>query len=98
MRVATTDPATRTIRISNEVMPPLFDKVYLHEAAHAAMVEAGMGGLLPVVTDELLAWFLESHAVEVIASASKALGRSVCVDGLCAIGADDEDSRDKADG
>lgn len=91
MRVATTDPTTRTIRISRDVLPPLFDRVYLHEASHAIMEEAGVNELLSqlpddrqqVLAEELLAWFLETHAIEVIDSVSRSLGRPVCVDGTC---------------
>ena len=91
MRIATTDPSDRTIRISSDVMPPLFDQVYLHEAAHAAMVEAGITDLLSAATDdrqqvlaeELLAWFLENHAVQVVDAVSRSLGRPVCVNGTC---------------
>lgn len=91
MRIATTDPSSKVIRISNAVMPPLFDKVYLHEAAHAMMEEAGVTELLSqlpdyrqqIMTEELLAWFLETHAIEVIDAVSTSLGRPVCVDGTC---------------
>lgn len=91
MRIATTDPTTRTIRISREVLPPLFDQVYLHEATHAIMEEAGVNDLLSqlpderqqVLAEELLAWFLETHAIEVIDAVSSSLGRPVCVAGTC---------------
>jgi len=85
-KLATTDPTTKTIRISNAIMPPLFDKVYLHEASHAAMEEAGVNDLLAgdVLTEELLAWFLENHGIEVVHAVSTSLGRPVCVSGLCA--------------
>ena len=94
-RLATTDPLTKTIRISREVMPPLLDKVYLHEVAHAIMVESGLSELLPAATDdreqifaeELLAWFLESHAIEAVDAVNRSLGRPVCVDGTCIGGA-----------
>lgn len=91
MRIATTDPTTRTIRISREVLPPLFDQVYLHEASHAIMEDAGVNELLSqlpderqqVLAEELLAWFLETHAIEVIDAVSSSLGRPVCVAGTC---------------
>ena len=94
MRIATTDPTSRTIRISWDVLPPLFDKVYLHEAAHATMDAARIPDLLSVVAggssqvflEELLAWFLESHAIEVIDAVSRSLGRPVCVGNICAKG------------
>lgn len=91
MRVATTDPVTRTIRISMDVMPPLFDQVFLHEAAHAIMEDAGVNDLLrqlpddrqTVLAEETLAWFLETHAIEAIDAVSRSLGRPVCVSGIC---------------
>lgn len=89
--IATTDPVSRTIRISESVIPPMLDMVYLHEAAHAMMEEAGVTDLLSamhdpqqaVAVEELLAWFLEAHAIEVIDAVSRSLGREVCVSGLC---------------
>lgn len=68
-----------------DVMPPMFDRVYLHEAAHAIMEESGVNDLLGrgVYAEELLAWFLETHAIEVIDAVSMSLGRPVCVDGRC---------------
>lgn len=90
-RIATADPASKVIRISWDVMPPLFDQVYLHEATHAIMEEAGVNDLLlqlpderqQVLAEELLAWFLEHHAIEVIDAVSRSLGRPVCIDGTC---------------
>ena len=90
-RIATTDPHTKTIRISSVVVPPLFDMVYLHEAAHASMSESGVSELLEqlpderqqVLAEELLAWFLEHHAIEVVDAVSASLGRPACVNGLC---------------
>lgn len=72
-------------------MPPMFDQVYLHEAAHAMMEESGVNELLSQLTDErqqvmaeeTLAWFLESHAIEIIDAVSSSLGRPVCVRGTC---------------
>lgn len=90
-RIATADPTSKVIRISWDVMPPLFDQVYLHEASHAIMEEAGVNELLSrlpderqqVLAEELLAWFLETHAIEVIDAVSSSLGRPVCVAGTC---------------
>lgn len=90
-RIATADPASKVIRISWDVMPPFFDQVYLHEATHAIMEEAGVNDLLSqlpyerqqVMAEELLAWFLETHAIEVIDAVSSSLGRPVCVAGTC---------------
>ena len=96
LRIATTDPITKTIRISKTVLPPMFDQVYLHEAAHAAMTETNVPELLSgmvddnsqVLTEELLAWFLESYSIEVINAVNESLGRPVCVNNLCAKGID----------
>jgi len=91
MRLATTDPVLKVIRISMEVLPPMFDQIYIHEAAHAMMVESGVADTLSqlpderqhVIAEEMLAWFLESHAIEVIDAVSRSLDRPVCVRGLC---------------
>lgn len=91
MRVATTDPVTRTIRISTDVMPPLLDRVFLHEATHAIMEDAGINDLLrrlpddrlQVLAEESVAWLLETHAIPVVDAVSRSLGRPVCMDGIC---------------
>ena len=59
----------------------MLDRVLLHEVAHAVMWEAGISQSLPA--EELLAWFLETHSIEVLSATIAALGRGVCVDGLC---------------
>lgn len=72
-------------------MPPMFDQVYLHEAAHAMMDEVNATELLAQATDdrnqilaeETLAWFLERHAIELIDAVSISLGRPVCINGMC---------------
>lgn len=89
--IATTDPLRKVIRISTSVPLSMFDRVYLHEVAHAIMDETGVTELLSAVSDrdrrilleETLAWFLETHAIEAIDAASRSLGRPVCVDGTC---------------
>lgn len=91
LRIATTDPIAKTIRISKAILPPMFDQVYLHEAAHAAMIETNVPELLSgvvnagsqVLTEELLAWFLETYGIEVINAVSESLGRPVCVNQTC---------------
>lgn len=91
LRIATTDPVGKVIRISYAVPASLFDQVYIHEAAHAMMIEAGITDVLwqvteerrQVLTEEMLAWFLEHHAIEVIDAVSQSLGRRVCVDERC---------------
>lgn len=90
-RLATADPVTKTIRMSEAIPPTMFDQVLVHETAHAMMEESGLSDMLAATTDdrrqvmaeELLAWFLETHAIEIIDAVSMALGRKVCVDGLC---------------
>lgn len=89
--IATTDPLRKVIQISTSVPLSMFDRVYLHEVAHAIMDETGVTKLLSAVSDrdrrilleETLAWFLETHAIEAIDAASRSLGRPVCVDGTC---------------
>ena len=90
-RLATTDPATRTIAIDERVEPPLLDRVMLHEVAHAITVSHGLladmrqkalrGDLTGV--EEWAAQLVENHAMEAIKATSEALGRPVCIRGVC---------------
>lgn len=81
--------------MSDAIPVDLRDQVLLHEAAHAAMEDSGVNKLLSeerdvrkrILAEELLAWFLETHAVEVVDAVSSYLGRGVCVNGICAKGA-----------
>ena len=90
-RLATADPATRTICVSARVRPPLLDRVLVHEMWHAVTEERGLlGGLRSGVdpsrwvhAEEWAASAVELHALEAVALASRSLGRPVCVDGLC---------------
>ena len=77
LRIATTDPATRTVCVSRTVGPPLLDRVMIHEAMHALISSHGM------VPDERAAQLVEGHGLEAVALASIALGRPVCVEGYC---------------
>lgn len=90
-RLATTDPRSRTISISERIRPPLLDKVLLHEVAHAITVS---WGLLPQVrrdtlrgdiigVEEWAAQLVENHSIEALQVARRALGRPVCVRGEC---------------
>jgi hypothetical protein len=90
-RLATTDPRSRTISISETVQPPLLDRVLLHEIAHAITMS---WGLLPRMRSEatrgdmtgLEEWsaqLFENHAIEAIEAAREVLGRPVCVRGEC---------------
>ena len=88
---ATTDPLTRTIRISSDVEPPLLDKVVLHEIAHAITISHGLLGPLRdsipdsmwVHVEEWSASLMERHAIEAAILASQALGRPLCIGGYC---------------
>lgn len=90
-RLATTDPQAMTICISEAVVPPLLDKVMVHEAAHAVTVSYG---LLPILhaaipegsrvhVEEWAARLVEEHGIEAAELASESLGRPVCVRGYC---------------
>lgn len=90
-RMATTDPRGMTIYLLDTLRPPLLDRVMLHEVAHAVTVS---WGLLPRVrrhalrgdvvgVEEWAAQLVENHAMEAVQAASEALGRPVCVRGLC---------------
>jgi len=90
-KLAVTDEETRTISVSEAVRPPLIDKVMLHEVAHAITVS---WDLLPEVrrdtlrgdiigVEEWSAQLVENHAMEAVQAARRALGRPICVRGLC---------------
>ena len=91
-RLATTNPKDKTICIRDDIMPPLLDKVVLHEVAHAITVSWDMLGplrsLVPreasVYVEEWAAKLVEDHSIEAIDAASEILGRPVCVRGRCA--------------
>lgn len=90
-RIATTDPVSRSINISNEAIPPMLDRVLLHEVAHAITVSYG---LLPslrmqlppdlwVLVEEWAVELLEKYSIEAIIATSESLGRPVCVSDQC---------------
>lgn len=90
-RLAVTDSMDRTIYVRDDLMPPLLDKVMLHEVTHAITVS---WGLLPQVRSDALrgdtigveewaAQLVENHAMEAVQAVRRALGRPVCVRGLC---------------
>ena len=90
-RLAVTDARDRTVYERNDLMPPLLDRVLLHEVTHAITVS---WGLLPEVrsgvvrgdiidVEEWAAQLVENHAMEAVQAARRALGRPVCVRGLC---------------
>ena len=90
-RLATTDPSDRAVYVNKRLVPPLLDKVMLHEVAHAITVS---WGLLPRLRSDALrgdltgveewsAQLIENHAIEALDAARTALGRPVCVRGMC---------------
>lgn len=90
-RLATADPSTRTICISSDVVPPLLDRVILHEVAHAITMSHGLldslHDVVPqetwVPVEEWAAQLVENHGIEAAVLASESLGRPVCVRGYC---------------
>lgn len=90
-KLAVTDSLDRTIYVRDDLLPPLLDRVMLHEVAHAITVS---WGLLPEVrsgvvrgdiidVEEWAAQLVENHAMEAVQAARRALGRPICVRGLC---------------
>lgn len=90
-KLAVTDSLDRMIYVRDDLLPPLLDRVMLHEVAHAITVS---WGLLPEVrsgvvrgdiidVEEWAAQLVENHAMEAVQAARRALGRPVCVRGLC---------------
>lgn len=91
MRLATADPDTGTISISEAVVPPKLDEVLLHEVAHAVAISYGLldslhGGIPEsgwVHAEEWAAGFSSLYGAEMLALASESLGRPLCIRGLC---------------
>lgn len=90
-RLAVTDAHDRMVYVRDDLVPPLLDRVMLHEVAHAITVS---WGLLPKVRSDALrgdlvgveewaAQLVENHAMEAVQAARRALGRPICVRGLC---------------
>lgn len=90
-RLAVTDPSERMVYVREDLRPPLLDRVMLHEVAHAVTVS---WGLLPRLRHDALrgdltgveewsAQLVENHAMEAVEAARTALGRPICVRGLC---------------
>jgi len=91
LRIATTDPVSKVISISSNVVPPLLDRVLLHEVAHAITISRG---LLPslrgsiseedwIAAEEWSAGLLENYGIEASILASESLDRPLCVRGYC---------------
>lgn len=91
LRIATTDPETKTISISSAVVPPLLDRVLLHEVAHAVTMSYGLldslRSVLPpewwVLVEEWAVQLVELYSMEAVSFASESLGRPICVRGFC---------------
>ena len=90
-RLATTDPSRMTVWLRSDLMPPILDKVLLHEVAHAVTISWGLlrplGAMVEsghrVGVEEWSAQLMENHAIEAVNAASTVLGRPVCVMGEC---------------
>lgn len=90
-RIATADPSTSTVCVSEEVSPPLLDRVMVHEVAHAVTMSYGLldslHDMIPAYAwmpvEEWAAELVEKYGMEAMALASESLGRPVCVRGLC---------------
>lgn len=91
LRVATTDASTRSIYLSNKLVPPMLDRVLLHEITHAITISYN---LLPplrtqipetlwVMVEEWSAELVERHGIEAVILASETLGRPLCIMGYC---------------
>lgn len=91
LRLATTDPETMNINISSLVKPPLFDRVLVHEVAHAITVSHGLLDILHlgvpeslwVFVEEWAVQLVENHGIEAADISSRIMGRPVCVWGRC---------------
>lgn len=90
-RLATTNPSSRTVSVSSDIMPPLLDKIILHEIAHAVTISYDLLHALHEVAprsswQEIEEWavrLVENYGIEVAEAASHVLGRPVCVEGVC---------------
>ena len=90
-KLATTDATEMAVYVREDITPPLLDKVILHEVTHAITVSWGLLDRIRAVTppdswidvEEWSAQLMENHALEATRAASVALGRPVCVRGVC---------------
>lgn len=90
-KLAVTDSEDMAVYVRDDLVPPLLDRVMLHEVAHAVTVSWGLlpelrsdalrGDLIGV--EEWAAQLVEHHAMEAVNAARTALGRPLCVRGLC---------------
>lgn len=90
-KLATTDPSTMAVYVRADLRPPLLDRVMLHEVAHAITyswgmlenVRHGLPNRFWVQVEEWAAQLVEGHSLEALEAATIALGRPVCVGGVC---------------
>jgi len=90
-RLATTDTSSHVICISESVVPPLLDRVLLHEVSHAITVSYGLLEPLRrsiprqawVPSEEWAVQLVENHSIEALRLSRRVLGRPVCVRGGC---------------
>lgn len=90
-KLAVTDSREKMIYVRDDLRPPLLDKVMLHEVAHAVTVSWGLLGYVRervprehlVDVEEWAVQLVENHALEAVQAATIALGRPICVRGLC---------------
>ncbi len=93
LRIATTDPLSKSINIAGSVMPPLLDMVVLHEVTHAITDSHNLiyplRMLIPpelwITVEEWSAELMEHHGIEAITLTSKILNRPPCIMGYCMV-------------
>lgn len=69
----------------------MLDRVLLHEVAHAVTMEHGLLATLRqslpdrfwIPVEEWAAQLVENHSIEAVEAATMALGRRICIGGLC---------------
>lgn len=89
--VGTADPLSRTVHLSEDLVPPDLDRVLLHEVAHAVAMSHGLlsqlHGIIPeaywVPVEEWAAQMVENHGIEAAVLASEVMGRPLCIGGFC---------------
>lgn len=91
-RLATTDQMCSSVFLRDDLVPPMLDRVLLHEIGHAVTISYG---ILPnlrrmvlsgnvVGVEEWAAGLMENYSIEAIRAAMTVLGRPPCVMGECA--------------
>ena len=91
IRIGTADPQSKAIYISSAVVPPLLDRVLLHEIAHAITISYGLLAPLRmhvppelwVLVEEWAVELVEKFGMEAMVLASESLGRPLCINGIC---------------